>query len=72
MINPQDEYDAKLAVTTTYLVKYYNATLRIIGGEAEGLITQEQAMEELGKQDEIFAKMIVDDISPKRTILSTT
>lgn len=68
--SPQAEYEAKRLSVQINLRKYYNQCVAIMAQEEAGDITTDEAMDQFLVLDTEFARIIVDDISPRRNILA--
>lgn len=66
---PQAVYDARRLATQINLRKYYNACVGVMAREESGEITMDQALDEFLALDSYWAKAIVDDIAPKKSLL---
>lgn len=67
----EQEYQAKRAATQINLRKYYNRCVAVMAKEEAGEITIDEALDTMLMIDAEWAKIIVDDIAPKKHLLET-
>lgn len=69
--SPRAEYEAKRISVQLTLRRYYNECVQIMAQEEAGELPMEDALAKFLVLDSKYAKLIVDDISPRRNILIT-
>lgn len=69
MSDLQAEYAARLVATSYNLKQHVNQAIGVIQSSQKGDMPEEEAMAELDKLDDQWAKIIVDDIAPQQHII---
>lgn len=67
--SPQAEYEAKKIATQLNLRRYYNECVAVMAQEEAGEIDMDSALDKFLELDVRYAREIVDDIAPKKSIL---